>query len=239
MGTQLLPILDEKSQKVIEDTLLKPMVDKLMAEQQPSSLEPPHAKRTRLLEQLRKSFNDYQSFFEHAGQLLQQAGFKAERVDDASLQRLMSNPNEQIERMASQELSVQEVVQISRSEMHRIYKLACEHYGYENYSNARDLFLLLITLRDNDAFYWSGLAMAEQRLGHYETAIMAYAKAAEYNPNDPSVVLYAANCLRLQNRLSDALQVLDALIEDINGEEPWQKLKQQAAQLKEEWQAAA
>jgi type III secretion system low calcium response chaperone LcrH/SycD len=235
--------MDKATHDQFEKTMIDPMVEKLVEAQPPSKLESADQQRKRLRSQLWKTFEQYHQCFVHAGELLRQAKFKPEKLNSDMLQTIQAQSKENVKTMMEQGKTFRDILQLTDTDIVNIYEIACQQYSKENYKNSRDLFVFLSTVDPESAPLWSGLAMCEQRLGHYDMATQLYAVAAELNPFDPTQYLYAANCLHLQHREAEAIQILDAIIEAAQSagtaEPEWVNLKAQATELKKEWQKVA
>lgn len=230
-----VPTLDEESQHFFEESVMKPMANQIVDHMPPSKLETRKHKYDRTLEQLRTSFSSYKNCFAHAGRLLAEAKFTWEGGDSTQLEAFLKQPKVATEKLMKEGQTLQDLVQLSDEDIQRIYAIARKYYEHKEFQNAGDLFLLLMTLCPGVATFCTGLGMVEQQLGHYEMAAALYALAAELNPDDPSVYLYSAHCLYLQNHKTDAIRLIDTLIEAIGHDDDWQELKEQATSLKESW----
>ncbi len=225
--------LSAEAKNEIEESLIKPLMQQ-MIEGPPSSLETKDQQLKRLHSQLKHSLAQYEDCFKNAGRLLNAAGFTLPVVDEE-----LTADSEEADIEESEEIlppeSLQELLGLEDEQMDQILKIAVSHYSSDDFQNARDLFILLTTLDPSKSNYWMGLGMAEQMSQHYDMAGMAYAMAADLNTDDPSILLYSANCLRLMDKLSDALALLDALIEGIGDDAEWQGVKKRAQELLSEW----
>ncbi len=226
--------MDPATERQLEEQLIKPLAEKMIESMPASPLESHKHKYKRVCEQLRASYGNYQQFFVQAGQLLRDAGFTWD-LEQTRLNALIKHPQEGMQELFEKGETLQDVLKLSEEELGQIYAIAKEHYERKHYENARSIFLLLTALRPDAAVFYAGLGMTEQQCGHYDTAAQFYALAADLDSDEPSVYLYAAQCLHLQHRTQEAIQVLDALVEALDHESEWQSLKAQAVELKKTW----
>lgn len=238
-GKSTVLLGDEQMQKDLEEQVLSPMADQLIQESPQSSLEKPEQRKKRLIEQLRHSLRSYQDGFGRSIDLLKEANFRPENADKVDWESLAKNWKKDVTKTLEAGDFLQDICHFTDEDMHQIYDIAADHYSRKGYGEARDLFVLLTTLRPDNAHFFTGLAMAEQMNGHFDTAATFYAIAADIPPHDPKNYLYAANCLHHMKRHDVALQVLDQIIEGAGNDKELHDLKQQAVQLKQEWKKMA
>jgi type III secretion system low calcium response chaperone LcrH/SycD len=223
----------------VETNLINPMVEALLEGQPESKLESIDQKRTRLKAQLWDSLRDYKRAFETASALLQRGNFQAENLNQAKLEELLTHRKETINRMVEEGKSFRELLGLTDKDMNEMYRIAVDLYNAGDYESIRDLFIMLTSLEPLNSTFWLGMAMTEQRLGHYDVAVKLYETAANTDPNNPTPLLYAANCLYHLNHKQEAIQVLQGVIESADNEakeDPaWQEAKLDAEALGAEW----
>jgi tetratricopeptide (TPR) repeat protein len=226
--------MSKQSEEALKTLLVKPMAEAVIQGQPPSLLESKAQQRKRLENQLWGSFLQYQQQLEHAGRLLKRSGFHSPALSEEHLRKMLEE-QPSIDTRLSQGSTLQQLLGLSNQEMIDIYDIAGQYYTGEDFAAARDLYLMLINLNGSTGAFWTGLGLAEQQLGHYDAATMIFAIAGERSNGDLTAYLHAANCLRLQNRMEEALQLLQALIEDAADYPEAQPVKAQAEALKRGW----
>lgn len=213
-----------KGEKILEETLFKRLADQMVENLPESSIISKEQQYERSFSELRKSFQSYKDGFNRAGKLLTEANFEVEGPKEGEV---------------SEEGTIQQVMGLGINDLNRISDMAASYYEKKEYENARDLYLLLTTLRPNESDFWFGLGSTEQMSGHYESAVMAYTMAGDLYPDNPMIYLYSANCLRLLNRKTEAIAILDAIIEGLGAENVFIEVTDRAEELKKEWLNAA
>lgn len=229
-------VLDEEG--LFVKLFMEPMAHDLADRKPSSALESPKQNYERTLNSLKASFNEYKGYLANAGHLLDEAGFtyshleemkqSVEASDDLPLPSSVKTYEDVLN------ITPQQLIQITDDELDQIYKIGCRHFENENYVGARDLFLLSITLNPKQYAAWLGLGIVEQQQGHHDMAMMAFSQALEANPESPAIYLYIAQSLQQMERASDALDLLNALIETCGDDEAYKEIKARAEKLKEE-----
>lgn len=223
-----------------EEDLLKlvaPMASILIDNSPQSPLENQKNKRQRIEAKLLNSAREYSACFINAGKLLKLSGFSSQHITEDTSQNISALWNDAVEK-SKEGLPLpvlQDLIQMPDQEMISIYEIGAQYLDRNAYSDARDIFLLLVTLNNKISLFWEGLGHCEQGLKNYDVALTAYAYASELDAGNPYIFISAATCLKEQNRLDEAIQVLDSLHNDINDDEKWASLEKQIQTLKTQW----
>lgn len=107
---------------------------------------------------------------------------------------------------------LQEVLDISDSQMAEMYACAYRFFNEQHYAEAADIFLLLSTLTPMIHSFWLGLGMAEQHRGDFEAAIMAYWMALALDEHNLLPLIHGAECLHLLRRHEEAIALLELIL---------------------------
>lgn len=198
----------------------------------PSALDPPEQHYKRSLQQVERSFAMWKEELTHAGQLLDEAGFKC-----ANLENPKPRPNgfpESIKTCYDLLIATpQDFLELTPEEFQRIYSIACDHFERKDFIGARDLFLLMVTLNPRVSPPWLGLGLAEQRQGRHEEALVAFSQAIDLDPENPGLYLHIARSLRLSDHPSEAVELLNGLINLCENYPEWADIKGSATTLKQ------
>ncbi len=124
--------------------------------------------------------------------------------------------------------SVFELMDFQKETCAKFYQAAFKLFEEQNYADASDAFLFLITLDSANHDYWLGLGMSTQLLHQYEAAIDAYEMAAISKLESPVPYFYLAKCLYAVHDKESSLAALNLAIEYSNDELIFQDLKNQA-----------
>ena len=213
-----------RGEKILEETLFNRLADQMVESLPESAIISREQQYERSFSEIRKSFKNYRDSFSRAGKLLAESNFKIVGPQEGEV---------------SEEGSIQQIMGLGLADLNQVSDLAVSYYEKKEYDNARDLYLLLTTLRPDESDFWFGLGSTEQMSGHYDSAVMAYTMAGDLYPDNPMIYLYSANCLRLLDRKTEAIAVLDALIEGLGSENVFIEVTDRAEELKKEWLKAA
>lgn len=124
--------------------------------------------------------------------------------------------------------AAQELMGFSDLVMAKFYAAAYQLFEHENYKDAANAFLFLVTLNSNTEDYWLGLGMSTQMMGDYEAAIDAYEMAAICKLESPVPYFYLAKCLFAVHDRESSLKALDLAIEYAGDDFEFIELKNQA-----------
>lgn len=124
--------------------------------------------------------------------------------------------------------SIEQIIEIPATLMQKLYKTACHLFETQQYVEASDGFLFLISLNARQQDYWIGLGMATQMCGDFESAIDAYEMAAIYETENPVPYFYLAKCLFAMHERQSALLALDMAIQYAGDISEYQELKEMA-----------
>lgn len=222
-----------------DDSFIDSIVDEQVAGMPPSKLESHEQVKKRLKAQYKNTLGQYQECFFNAAMQLEKSGFEPESSSQEAIRSNLENIADHAEDLITGDVTLQNLLMLTNEDLIHIYEIGLQFYTQKDYVNARDIFLLLTSINSTISQFWTALGLTEKELTHYDVAAMVFTFAAVQNPEDLSICLHAADCLRLQNRTSEAIQMLDAMIEAAEDEPDWQDIKKQAEEFKSEWQKAA
>ncbi len=117
---------------------------------------------------------------------------------------------ELIELMDSVDINLDDLSKFDDETIEGIYSFAFSYYENGWYTEAENLFRLLVALRIRNYNYWKGLGATLQMLKKYEEAIEAYSWAAITDPtiSDPYPHFHAAECFHTMGEYTRGLKAL-------------------------------
>jgi type III secretion system low calcium response chaperone LcrH/SycD len=124
--------------------------------------------------------------------------------------------------------TAQEILEISNEAMAKFYGASYHLFEHQQYTEASNAFLFLVTLNPHNSDYWLGLGMATQLCGNYESAIDSYEMAAVYEMENPVPYFYLAKCLFAIHDRDSALQALELALEYAGDKYEYLELRNQA-----------
>lgn len=98
----------------------------------------------------------------------------------------------------------------SREEVETLYAAGYQLYRQGDLKNSTAIFEYLCIHENDDARFWTALAVAMQKQKKWDPAIDAYSMAALLDATNVSLYLYATECLMASRQWSRAKQSLDA-----------------------------
>jgi len=101
-----------------------------------------------------------------------------------------------------------------------LYHLAHKFYLCNQFKEAETFFLRLVLARPLEKSYWQGLASCRQMVENYQEALVAWAMASSLDKNEPTYLLFAAECLVYLDQKEEAAPLLKDLSEKITKEHP-------------------
>lgn len=114
---------------------------------------------------------------------------------------------------------MQSILDLTDSEMGRLYGAARSLLNDEDFERAADGFLFLTTLNPLIHEYWLGLGLAEQAQKNYKEALSAYMMAMLTDPSDPVTHYYSAKCFYEKNDIQNAEAALQLALKNSQGTE--------------------
>jgi len=116
-------------------------------------------------------------------------------------------------------------------QVERLYATAMADYARGCYTPAAKTLLGLILVDASQARFFKGMAACMQLSGHYQQAAMAYASAYTLKPDDPTVLLYLAQCFVGAKGWQEAREAAQTFLSETEGAETHGELRGQALQL--------
>lgn len=118
----------------------------------------------------------------------------------------------------------------SNHELNALYNAAVDIYNHQEYNHAADAFYVL-TVFDARSLFWKCLGNAEFLNNQYKAAFDAYAMALKLHEQDPECLIYQSRCLQQENRLAEAIDLLNQASNLINQDPKFNALKETVADL--------
>jgi len=118
-----------------------------------------------------------------------------------------------------------EAAGVSNDQCEALYQLGYGFYAQARYSEAFQIFSLLVSYNHLEARYLTALAGAAQMLGRYPDAVQHYATAAMLLLDDPAPLIHAAECCLAMERPAEAAEGLRMALEIIDQEPQHEPLR--------------
>lgn len=112
--------------------------------------------------------------------------------------------------------------------MEEIYGQAYRLYNTGKYSDAMQLFRLLLILDSTESKYYLGLASCFHMLKEYENAVKVYSIAGIVDPNTPVPHFHASDCYIQMNDKASAILMLELAVLRSGDKPEYQILKDRA-----------
>lgn len=123
------------------------------------------------------------------------------------------------------------VYTLSTRQQEELYALGYGYYSQGRYLDAVKLFWQLLRQDCAQARYYKAAGACMQMLQHYEQAMLAYGLASLFEPHDPTLLFYLAQCFRTVGCAQEAAQALQTFLVDTAGSVPHRAMREQAATL--------
>ncbi len=120
---------------------------------------------------------------------------------------------------------------LSAGQQEELYALGYGYYSQGRYLDAAKLFWQLLRQDCAQARYYKAAGACMQMLRHYEQAMLAYGVASLFDPHDPTLLFYLAQCFRAVGCAPEAAQALQTFLADTAGSVPHHAMREQAASL--------
>ncbi len=120
-----------------------------------------------------------------------------------------------------QEMTLQEICNMSDETLEALYQAAKSIYEQKRYEDAVDAFVFLTTINETRYPFWFALGNALYFCKNFDAACRAYTMAAELNPTDSTCLIFMSKCYEELCDFNNAVRVLDqalTVIEDIHGD---------------------
>lgn len=109
-------------------------------------------------------------------------------------------------------MSPREAMQISDLDISQIYSFAYSKFNSGKYSDACELFKMLVLLEPMKSDFATSLGVCHHRLKNYKEALSAYMLGAALNPTDPVPIFYAYDCfLNLEEKASACIMLCNVI----------------------------
>lgn len=128
---------------------------------------------------------------------------------------------------------LREFLQVSGSFMDLLYRVGEFYYKEGAYKESAAIFFVCATLDPLSISYWQAMGIAYRAQQEFSYACQAFATAHSLNPDDPTFLIYLAECQLLLNAYDEAklcIQKAEELVRDNSINEEWNYL---LIQLKE------
>lgn len=116
-------------------------------------------------------------------------------------------------------------------QVERLYAGAMADYARGCYKPAAKALLGLILIDPSQARFFKGMAACLQLSGNYQQAAMAYASAYSLKADDPTVLLYLAQCFAGVKGWKEAGEAAQTFLDETKDCEAYGELRSQAMQV--------
>lgn len=127
---------------------------------------------------------------------------------------------------------IQEILGFTEETMGKFYTAALRIFEKQNYVDAGNGFLFLVTLNPYHYDYWLGLGASTQHCNDYEAAVDAYEMAAICQIENPVPYFHLAKCLFAMHDRTSALQAIELALEYSENQDEYEELHRQAKAAK-------
>lgn len=135
------------------------------------------------------------------------------------------------ERMKKENKTFQEVVGIKDEALEELYCAAFAYYNQGKYSEARTLFVLLISISPTNPRFLFGIASVFYQLGLYEEAGLYFALTIHHENSNVMAAYYLSDCFIKQQCFNEALQILNVTLALTEGHPEYEVVKQRSLLL--------
>jgi type III secretion system low calcium response chaperone LcrH/SycD len=142
------------------------------------------------------------------------------------------NPKEYLLLLAKDK-TLQDIFGLTQETMERLYQAAKFIYEQQHYQEAAATFAVLSVIDPTNYTFWVGFGNSEYFCHNYQSALVAYAMAAQANPLDPLCHFYSAHCYEALKHKEHAINSLDLAILSIGDKPEFSHWKQKAVEHKQ------
>lgn len=127
---------------------------------------------------------------------------------------------------------------VSKADLEALYILGTRLYGLGRYKEAAINLRRLVSLEPYERRYLQALGACMQMQGQYEEALVHYGVCFMLDVEDPVTPFHMAQCLVRLQRRSDALALLEAVMDNAGGKPEHRAMHAQAQAMHQLLQAA-
>lgn len=132
------------------------------------------------------------------------------------------------ERIVQKGLMPKDIIGLSDQMVEGIYGQAYRMYQTGRYTDASQLFRLLVMINSNEAKYLLGLAACFHMLKEYKAATETYAVCAIIDPNNPIPHYHCSDCFIQLNDKISAMIALELAVQRAGDKPEYKNLKDRA-----------
>lgn len=125
----------------------------------------------------------------------------------------------------TKKLADKKIDEFTNEEITALFIAAADLYNQKEYEKAADAFYVLTIFDPTRSLFWKCLGNAKFHSDHFKDALDAYAMAIKINQQDPECMFYQAQCLVKENRLQEAIDLLDQADEMVTQYPQYEPLK--------------
>jgi tetratricopeptide (TPR) repeat protein len=126
---------------------------------------------------------------------------------------------------------LQTIIGIAPKTYEIFYACGLDLYKHDAFEKAADVFFLLTILNYCYSSVWIALGLSEQKCGHFELALKAYAMGAITHIESPEPFFCAADCCIAMNDPHEARIYLDEGMERLNKNREFESFRGQAQRI--------
>jgi type III secretion system low calcium response chaperone LcrH/SycD len=151
----------------------------------------------------------------------------------AAIASVMSdNPSEYLLLLA-RDKTLQEIFGLTDETMEKLYQAAKFIYEQQHYAESAAAFSVLCSINPSNHTFWIGFGNSEYFCQNYQMALVAYALAAQANPNDPMCHFFSAHCYEALKQKDHAINSLELALLTIGDLPEFSQWKQKAVEHKQ------
>lgn len=214
--------LDINFDKMVDD-LTEKMASEMLGDPSKSVLTP-QGQKERLQEQVREILKGHFSKLPKGITYLLENLHKMTAADEPEVDKALF-------KIILTKLAEEKTDELTNEELSALFLSAIDLYNTQNYSQAAEAFYVLTEFTPSLPYCWKSLGNSYFHSNQQKEAIEAYATARSLNGEDPEIMVYEARCLYNENRLQEAIDLLNQASEIVDKDSKFQEWKEPIADL--------
>ncbi len=151
----------------------------------------------------------------------------------AAVASVMSeNPQEYL-MMLARDKTLQEIFGLNDETMEKLYQGAKFLYEQQNYQESAAAFSVLCCISPQNHTFWMGFGNSEYFCQNFQSALTAYAMAAQANSHDPLCHFFSARCYEALKQKDHAINSIELALLQIGNQSEFSHWKQKAIEHKQ------
>ncbi len=144
---------------------------------------------------------------------------------------VLQNLSALVDNVLLQGMPFKDALGVSNAKIEAIYSQAYQMYNSGKFTDAIQLFRLLLVLEPMESKHYMGLAACQHMIKEYENAIKAYGFAGIIDPQTPVPFFHASDCYLQMRDKTSAIIMLDMAVQRAGEHPEYQTLKDRALMM--------